>query len=152
MAFTSNTSRQWYTSQKTQSGLWIYNDQSETAAQLGTLNMNVHLPKFAVITGFWVAALSLVTSGGSATISFGTVTTDIASPTSSTAAFMALTAYTGFTSAPLRGVDLDATPLKLYNDVNVTMTVAIAALTGGSLYWFCTYNEFLEGPLVVQPS
>ena len=135
------------TSSKSASGL--YNFLADTASVggpgfIGTVNLGVHLPIFAVITGFWVTQLVNITSGGAATLSFGTITTDIVTPTSTVNNLMTATAIASFTAQPLLGVDLNAAPLRLVNSVDVTMSIATANLTAGQLYFLLTYDEFVR--------
>lgn len=115
-----------------------------TVGAVGTINLGIHLPKFCWITGFWVAELTNVTSGGAATISFGTITTDVSPAVSTVNNLMVATAIAGFTAQPLRGVDLDAAPLRLLNTADITMSIAVAALTAGRLVIGGTYLQFLK--------
>ena len=125
-------------SPQVQAGLYNF-DSDPTAGAIGTINLGVHIPAFAVITGFWVTELTNVTSGGAATISFGTITTNSNPVVSTVNNLMVATAIAGFTAQPLRGVDLDATPLRLLVPVDVTMSIAAAALTAGVLQFQIKY-------------
>jgi len=131
------------TSFKSQAGLYDFL-ADPSAGAIGTINLGVHLPNRAQITGFWVTELIGITSAGAATLSFGTITTDIAVPVSVVNNLMVATAIAGFTAQPLRGVDLDAAPLRIFNTVDITMSIAVAALTAGRLQFLVFYNEFLQ--------
>lgn len=131
------------TSFKSQAGIYNFLADPSVGA-VGTINLGVHLPIFCQITGFWVTELVGITSGGAATLSFGTITTDIAIPVSTVNNLMVATAIAGFTAQPLRGVDLDATPLRLLNTTDITMSIAVADLTAGSLEFLIFYNEFIQ--------
>lgn len=127
-------------SKKIQSGL--YNFLSDpTAGAIGTINLGVHLPAFASITGFWVTELTAVTSGGAATISFGTITTNASPVVSTVNNLMTAQAIASFTAQPLMGVDLYAAPLRLLVPVDVTMSIAAFALTAGQLSFEIWYSE-----------
>lgn len=115
-----------------------------TAGAVGTINLGCHIPKFAWITGFWITELVNITSGGAATLSFGLITTDVSPAVSTVNNLMVATAIAGFTTQPLRGVDLDATPLRILNTSDVTMSIAVAALTAGKLFGLIEYKEFLQ--------
>ena len=129
------------TSMKTQAGLYDFAADT-TGGVPGTINLGVHLPIFAQITGFWVTELTNVTGGAGATISFGTITTDLAIPVSTVNNLMTAQVIANFTAQPLTGVDLNATPLRLLNTVDVTMSIAVNTLTAGKLLFMIQYNEF----------
>ena len=130
-------------SKQIQSGL--YNFLSDgSAGAIGTINLGVHIPAFAVITGFWVTELTAITSGGAATLSFGTITTNSNPVVSTVNNLMTATAIASFTAQPLMGVDLYATPLRLLVPVDVTMSIAAFALTAGQLTFQIEYSENLR--------
>ena len=126
-------------SSKIQSGLYNFLSDS-TAGAVGTINLGVHLPAFAVITGFWVTELTAIT-GGASTLSFGTITTNSNPVVSTVNNLMLATAIASFTAQPLVGIDLYATPLRLLVPVDVTMSIAGAALTAGQLQFEIWYSE-----------
>lgn len=115
-----------------------------TAGAVGTINLGVKLPIFSWITGFWVAELVAVTGGGGATVSFGTITTDVSPAVSTVNNLMTAQAIANFVAQPLRGVDLDAAPLRLLNSSDLTMSIAVAALTAGKLLIGGTYLQFTK--------
>jgi len=140
------------TNKKTQAGLY---DFAHSAGVVGVQNLGVHLPLLQLaptviipgggvwITGFWVTAYTLLTSAGAATVSFGTITTDIAIPVAVVNNLMVANVFGAFTAQPLQGVDLDATPLRLNNSVDIIMAIAGANLTGGKLAFIIEYSEIL---------
>lgn len=130
-------------SKQQQGGLYSF-ASDPSAGAIGTINLGVHLPAWAVITGFWVTELTNVTSGGSATLSFGTITTNSTSPVSTVNNLMLATAIANYTAQPLIGVDLNATPLRLLVPVDITMSIAVAALTAGQLQFVVEYFENLR--------
>jgi len=131
------------TSFKSQAGIYDFLADPGAGA-IGTINLGVHLPIFAQITGFFVTELVAITSGGAATLSFGTITTDVTPVVSTVNNLMVATAIAGFTAQPLRGVDLDAAPLRILTTVDITMSIAAAALTAGRLEFLIFYNEFIQ--------
>ena len=116
---------------KVYSGLYDF-AQDPASGAVGTVNLGVVLPTFVRYYYFAVTERTNLT-GGATTLAFGYIQQGSAAPTSVTNAFMTATAIASFTSAPLRGVDLLASPIQLLFPVAVTMTIAGAALTGGSL-------------------
>lgn len=130
-------------SPKVQAGLYNFADDA-TAGAIGTIALGVRIPAFAVITGFWVTELSAVTSGGAATISFGTITTNSSPVVSTVNNLMTATAIASFTAQPLIGVDLNAAPLRLLVPIQVTMSIAAFALTAGTLQFQVEYFENLR--------
>lgn len=128
---------------KSQAGIYDFL-ADPTAGAIGTINLGIHLPKFAWITNFWVTELVAITSGGAATISFGTITTDIAIPVSTVNNLMVANVIANFTAQPLRGVDLDAAPLRILNTNDVTMSIATAALLTGRLEFIIFYDELSQ--------
>jgi len=122
-----------------------YNFLSDpTAGAIGTINLGVHLPAFAIISGFWVTEHTAITSGGAATLSFGTITTNSNPVVSTVNNLMAATAIAGFTAQPLMGVDLFAAPLRILVPVDITMSIATAALTAGELSFEIWYSQNLR--------
>jgi len=115
-----------------------------TAGAVGLINLGVPIPKFSWLTGFWAVGLVAVTGGAGATISFGLITTDLAVPVSAPAALMAATAIAAFVAQPLRGVDLDAAPVRTLNTSDVTMSIAVAALTGGRILFGGTFLQYIK--------
>lgn len=140
------------TNKKTLAGLY---DFANSGGVIGVQNLGVHLPLLTPvgtvpipaggvwISGFWVTAYTLLTSGGAATVSFGTVTTDLAVPVAVVNNLMVANAFGAFTAQPLQGVNLDANPLRLFNSTDVIMAIAGAALTGGRLAFIIEYSEIL---------
>lgn len=127
-------------SQKIQSGL--YNFLSDpTAGAVGTINLGVHIPAFAVISGFWVTELTAITGGAGATLSFGTITTNSSPVVSTVNNLMLANVVANFTAQPLMGVDLFATPLRILVPVDITMSVAVNPLTAGQLTFEIWYSE-----------
>jgi hypothetical protein len=91
-----------------------------------TLATNATLPDNAVIIGGTINSTTACTSGGSATIAFGT------SAGSSTTSLLTATAYTSFTlDAKLNSAATFAAPVKLTAAGSVTITIGTAALTAG---------------------
>jgi len=131
------------TSSKSQAGIYNFLADPSVGA-VGTINLGVHLPIFSQITGFWVTELVAITGGAGATISFGLITTDIAIPVSTVNNLMVATVVAGFTAQPLRGVDLEAAPLRILNTSDVTMSIAVNPLTAGMLEFLIFYNEFSQ--------
>lgn len=115
-----------------------------TAGAVGTINLSVHFPKFCWLTGFWVAELSATAGGAGATISFGTITTDVSPAVSTVNNLMTAQVVANFVAQPLRGVDLDAAPLRLLNNCDLTMSIAVNALTSGRLLIGGTYLQFVK--------
>lgn len=127
-------------SKKIQSGL--YNFLSDgTVGAVGTINLGVHIPAFAVISGFWVTELTAITGGAGATISFGTITTNSNPVVSTVNDLMTAQVVANFTAQPLMGMDLFATPLRLLVPVDITMSIAVNPLTAGQLSFEIWYSE-----------
>lgn len=131
------------TSSKWQAGIYNFLADPSVGA-VGTINLGVHIPIFAQITGFWVTELVAITGGAGATISFGLITTDIAIPVSTVNNLMVANVVANFTAQPLRGVDLDAAPLRILNTSDVTMSIAVNPLTAGMLEFMISYKEFIQ--------
>lgn len=127
-------------SKKIQSGLYNFLSDS-TAGAVGTINLGVHIPAFAVISGFWVTELTAITGGAGATLSFGTITTNSNPVVSTVNNLMTAQVVANFTAQPLMGVDLFATPLRLLVPVDVTMSIAVNPLTAGQLSFEIWYSE-----------
>lgn len=117
------------------------NDPNAGAA--GTIRLGVYIPLKYLITGFWVIPIVNPASGGAATISFGHVLED--GLTNVTNSLMVATPFNGFVvRTPVTGIDLYMNPLSLLNDtVQVTMTIAGAALTAGRLAFIVQANQSL---------
>jgi hypothetical protein len=130
------------TSPKKQAGLY---DFLNSGGSVGVQDIGVHLPNFCWITGFWVTAYTPLGSGGVATISFGTITTDIAVPVAVVNNLMVANAFGAFGAQPLQGVDLNANPLRLLNSSDVIMAIGGADLTAGKLAFIIEYSEIVPG-------
>lgn len=104
-----------------------------------TLQQNVTLPNNAVIVGATVNSTEEVTSGGDATVAIGTLNTD-------TDTILEATAIADLgADALVNGAPTFASPLKTTDGTdNVTVTIAVAALTAGVIevvLFFYTANE-----------
>lgn len=130
------------TAPKKQAGLY---DFSISGGAIAVFNLGVHLPVNVWITGFWATAYTPLASLGAATVSFGTITTDIAAPVTVVNNLMVANAFGAFTAQPLQGVDLNATPLRILNANDVIMAVAAANLTAGRLAFVIEYSEIVPG-------
>lgn len=115
-----------------------------TAGAVGTINLGVHFPKFCWIYGFWVAELVNVTGGAGATISFGTITTDVSPAVSTVNNLMTAQVVANFVAQPLIGVALGTTPLRLLNTADLTMSIAVNPVTAGKLLIGGVYLQFLK--------
>lgn len=129
------------TSFKSQAGIYNF---AQSGGAVGVYNLGVHLPVRAQLLGFWVTALNLLTSAGLATISFGTHTSDLLVPVNVLNNLMVVNPFGAFSAQPLQGVDLQATPLRLLNNVDVIMSIGTAALTGGQLEFIIQYQEIIK--------
>lgn len=120
-----------------------YNFASDpNAGAVGNVNIGVHIPRFAMIWGFWANALVAPLSGGLATIAYSLNTTDTNPPVSFPAALMPATAIAGFVlNTPVMGVDLYANPFKTANTMDVIMNIGAFALTAGRLQVWVAYTE-----------
>jgi hypothetical protein len=128
------------TSRKSVSFLY---DFAVNGGAVGSINMGVFIPANAVIYGGYILCQTALTSGGSATISVGY---------SSAATILASNiAYTTFNSGGVVsiGVDLSANPKFLDTARQLTITIGTAALTAGSLTYFCEYTEWPLTPTVL---
>lgn len=121
-----------------------------SAGAIGTINLGLHIPQHALMTGFWVNTLAggNPNSLGAATISFGLISTDSAPVQNLPVIFMPATAFGAFVfafpnSLPLMGNDLNAAPAKVNFSFDVTMSIAVAALTAGKLQVWLEYTENL---------
>lgn len=113
------------------------------AGAIGLVNLSVHLPIFSQITGFWFTELTPF-AGAGALLSFGTITTDQAVPVSVVNNLMVATAIAGFSAQPLRGVDLDAAPLRILTTIDITMSISVGALTAGVGIFLLKANVFIQ--------
>ena len=91
------------------------------------------IPAHAVIVIATVDVTTSCTSGGSATIAIGT------SAGSSTTSILAATAVASMGAGITNGVPVIATPVKLTAAGNITVTIAVAALTAGVIEVFASY-------------
>lgn len=93
-----------------------------------TPTTNTTIPDNAIIIGGTINSTAEVTSGGSATISVGT------SAGSGTASMIGLTAVASYSAdATLNMVATFAAPVKMTAAGSITVTVAVAALTAGTI-------------------
>lgn len=112
-----------------------------TAGAVGTIRLGVYVPKYSSVIGFWVTELTDLTGGAGATLSFGSVVNPSTSVVNNLMTAQVLANFVIYT--PLRGVDLDAAPLRINSDWEVTMSVAVNALTAGRLAFTLIYTESL---------
>ena len=98
-----------------------------------TLSGNSKLPIGAVVTRFWAVVETAVTSGGSATVAFGTVT--------DADAFLAATAKASLGACITIGGGPAAAHVQVAvaNDRTVNATVATADLTAGKIRCFVEF-------------
>ena len=101
--------------------------QPVTAGTPGGIT-KIYIPKNAIVTNCVIDVVTTVTSGGSATLAFGTgqSTTDL----------LAATGKSSFTAGSLLActpVDTAATMIKMTADQSPVLTVATAALTAGKI-------------------
>ncbi len=105
------------------------------ATGLVTPVKTANIPANAIIYGGWANPTTAPTSGGSATIGFGT------SAGSSATSLLAQTAVASFTlDALIALIPTLAVPIKLTAAGNLTMTIAAATLTAGIIELFVLYT------------
>lgn len=122
-----------------------YNFLSDpSAGAVGTINLGVHIPALAVISGFWVTELTNLTGGAGATLSFGTITTNSNPVVTTVNNLMTATVLASFTAQPLQGVNLNAAPLRLLVPVDIVMAIGTNPLTAGQLTFEIWYSENLN--------
>jgi len=132
---------------KNVSGLYSFNDDPGAGA-IGNIRLGVNLINLSEITHFSVVGLEEVTSLGAATISFGLFRNPSTVVNNN---LMTAQAIATFATQPLRGVDLDAAPLRLVDsvtpwmgyDAEIVMAIGAFALTGGRLKFTVHYTEHL---------
>ena len=115
-----------------QAGLY---DFAINGGAIGTINMGVYIPKFAIVTSFKVAVLTTFVGAG-AVIAFGLTpgTSQLLMVNSGVEQFTA--------NAAINGVDLSANPFLATDFLQVTMTISTAALTAGKLKFLINHNTF----------
>ena len=122
---------------QTQSGKY---DFAFSGGAVGTFLLGTHLPKFSTILNFWVTSFVVPTSGGAATISFGSQ--DLIAPLTDVDGYMVANAFGAFLlQTPLQGVDMMANPIKQLNPTQVVMAIGGADLTAGELQYNILYIE-----------
>lgn len=104
----------------------VYTYAGTASGAIGAHGLGLKLPIGAIVTRVWTDELVNVTSGGSATV-------EVLAGNQSLVAAQAYTALAGAQAQTL------SAPVKLTAEREITVTVAVAALTGGSVRIFVEY-------------
>lgn len=107
----------------------LYDFTQDTGA-VATLSFGRHLPAGAIVTGVHSDEITVLTSGGSATLQL---------KAGATALTDALAFDTGFLSAQTQALASSATAIKLAADSELKLTIAAAALTAGKVRFYVRY-------------
>lgn len=110
---------------------------------VGSVNTGVHIPRFALVTGFWVTPLTAITGTAGVFINFGFQTTDSPLILSAPLVFFPATAPAAFVPfTPVAGMPFG--PQKMLNSVDVMLFIDGApgdSVTSGILDFIIEYIE-----------
>lgn len=111
-------------------------DFSFDAGAIGTLNSGRLLPAGAIVTNVHSDEITVLTSGGAATVQLKVGSQNLTD---------ALAFDTGFSGTQSQALASSATAIKVTSQAQLNIAIAAAALTAGKLRFFVTYRLANDG-------